>query len=459
MFFSATYDRRVMAFVEQMVKTPSPIRLLKDKNIVPANILDLNDFCIQNILKNLGQDDLCAAIDVSHRFRQNTLAFASKFKKVSIWEKRWPKMLRCFGPFIKTIEILEEQINEILHLSRHHCRELTSLRLFDYVIDIELDMEPPMFQHVQKLKLDRVEISQSFLSSLSLWFPELKKLKIVDVKIRDCSGPEFDCFGQKFERLERFLVKGMEAPSPSLDQFLRKNPQIKRVDLHSCTDGRFIFESFAKYAAQIERISISAQRPIDGLNFASLSQLTKINSFGVGYALIIPMLKAIVERRVPIEHLTVYGWYAEYDQSGNQRFDLIYDQLADQIVGLTSKIKKLKTLKFDSTCIPSSKIVNSCKSLTELTKLTIDYNECLFSTEDLLNLIKVCDKLESFFCLCDCGDSQVLNEDVFIEIVEFVKKRRSKAKLKIVLEDDFYSTNIPKKILEMHKDSVSLAFE
>lgn len=159
-------------------------------------------------------------------------------------------------------------------------------------------------------------------------------------------------------------------------------------------------------------------------------------------SVIIGMSKA----NIPIENLQFY-----IRETSRMR-----EQYMEGILGF-KKLKRLTLLRNE--CLSSSDIVSISKNLTELQVITLIKPE--LPVQDLLEILRNGDKLKQIYCYWvgndDDDDVKFMHVEYFVEMIRILEKRPERTHLKLMLvARDGFSTNIPKELMNAHKDILTL---
>lgn len=410
-----------------------------------TNILDLNDHCIREVFQHLELTDLVAVSDVCGRFRYNAQAhFATSEHSTELWfwlynakpnEKflEISKTIRIFGAVAKSItifdfrgkcdSILHPTTIQIINLMRKHCTEqLSELGFFVSRISARvIRMLRPLFPH----------------------------LKVLNIGGSDGIGILFE----SFPKLESICLDGISLNGNDFTNFLRRNSHLKKISICSCHEVNYnIFRSIATYVPHIEDLHFSASSHSGGTfeeNYKHLTKLLKLTSLSLGdtddssLSVIIGMSKA----NIPIENLQFH-----IRETSRMR-----EQYMEGILGF-KKLKRLTLL--GNECLSSSDIVSISKNLTELQVITLIKPE--LPVQDLLEILRNGDKLKQIYCYWvgdddDDEDVKFMHVEYFVEMIRILEKRPERTHLKLMLvARDGFSTNIPKELMDAHKDILTL---
>lgn len=421
-------------------------------------ISDLNDDCIAEVFQYLHLKDLCAVADVCRRFRRNALSHFAlpKYKKdiltihcnssisllalqlrntwtsthytriisfsgmYSVDEKllQIARFLRVFGGSVKFIQLYdlyptrEEHIATqskckriILEMIGRYCRgtllEL-ELRQFDLTARNEASMRP-LLLHLQKLIIVECKYSKLFQQMLSTWSPELRELYFVHDVVHPKHGNMFsiemqfdDILRTSFQKLTLISFRSIFGKKAyDIDEFLKLNPQLQKIGLVNCPNihGN-IFKSIATHVPNIEAIEIDR---VNTLNDSTLKYCGKLNCLStlklctmgfdrrtpIDQNFIPSILNEIQEARIALQHLHVYV--------GDEMFER-----TEQLVDAISKLRTLKTLwLLQIPRLKVSHIFGICEQLLQLSDLRLQRNKIMMTADDLLQIIKKAQKLQS----------------------------------------------------------------
>lgn len=441
-----------------------------------ANILDVNDYCLQEIFKYLDLSDLCAAADVCDRFRNNAQAYFKLSKYTNLIEHREvttnvtsnekflqiSNVLRIFGAFIKSIYLrgashYQDQIFELLTQYCSGTLGEMELEFCDITDEIALPMRP-VLEGLQKLTSRNCYLGELFCKMLPDWSPELRQLEFNKTLIknaRECA--QFDGMLQSYGNLVQMKFFDVNDLTKNfVKALLKRNPQLKKIEIVMCRgiEG-CIIESIATHTPQIEALEYDAYEEYHISDVPYFGQLNNLNtlvlssthlSFGTRLMLI---LNYIIAANAPLKCLELSG------------FDVT--NKAVQFVDAMSKLRNLKKLKFSHAArLDAQHIRDICKNLPELCELNLYKNELTFDETDLLELIHEAKNLRELHFMSDGYDFLYgfgymnIDVDIFMKMVEIVQQRREKIHLLAHLDPRTFNANIPKELIERYKDVLTL---
>lgn len=205
-----------------------------------TTILDLNDHCLREVFECMDIDGLAVVADVCSRFRWNAVQAARpKFKHLRLDSAfrvgNYYSKLRNFGASIKTVDVCPDYNQRTIKLLTSFIGESIELALVHAVItdDSSASLIVPLLGRAHTLEFHG-KISGIILNNLPRWSPELRKLKY---QFGSNDGDEFTGLHQKFPKLESLVFGKINGVKNSdIKEFLKQNPQLKRMDLSSCAN-------------------------------------------------------------------------------------------------------------------------------------------------------------------------------------------------------------------------------
>lgn len=421
-----------------------------------TTILGLNDDCLREVFEHLDPYDLGSIADVCHRFRHASTEdhFAHrKFVSLEFHSRqispqmlqRLPNLLRNFSRFIEYIMVDElGESHKFIKLLGRYCSETLKSYSIKNLYSIEIAVHLSMFRNIRKLKLYKVDpFDQLILEMLPFWCPELNELTLESVGER----PALTGLRRNFPKLERFLLHScFDVMDDEIEHFVQRNPQLTHVYITKCrclTESSL--QSIVKYAPQIEKLHFNWENSFfrTETNFqirVNSSQLSKLKSLLMGPVKdAIPVLHHIVTRNIPIENLLLFRGYES---------DL------DPLIQTICHMKTLKSLsiRYELGVRNTTHIPRIGKHLPELTHLDLNFSGFLVNAENLLELIRVSNKLQ-VLCYEDRDDIAEIctNVGTFMKMVKLIEKRPTKTPLKILLNAGERSIDIPAELLHKYK--------
>lgn len=421
-------------------------------------ILDLNDDCLQEVFKNLSLLDLCAIADVCTRFRECAQDYSTRspFKCLHLSVKfdrkhgfrssflNYSRIMRNFGASIVSFRSWYSQIDFITLLTQNNCPNLIELELDSYIdIDDFAFRMRSVLERLQKLKLICCAFSKSFWKALPLWALEMKDLEISHTSIKN--AVHFEGLHQPFRKLEKISFVGVnELRNKYVGGILKHNSQLKEIVLYWCRDlDDRILQSIVKYVPNIESIETNAVNKIGSSKYFGQMNDLKYLMLGHGSFLMAAAVCEMGAANVPLRHLhlcrlNVYGATAKF------------------IAGI-SKLKQLQTLKLTlPEGLYAAHFSTICTHLTQLTKLELEVDLKL-TARNILELIRNARRLLALtITALDLDEPVVFDADIYSRIIIVLEGKRQKSPLKIILNNEAYTVNIPNEMARAHKDSLSI---
>lgn len=403
---------------------------------ITTEIMDLNDDCLRYIFKEFGTHDLGGVVDVCRRFRTfaqerfsaldtKCFVFGNIFHKCKSTEKSLQttaKFLRDFGAFFEQIYVSfegEEQPNYatkyIELLKRHTSEELRLLEIWhlDMSDDIVEKLRAPL-AHLHALNLKKCTLTDSFLRNLSLWGPQLGMVKLIDVSV-----PTPDCFiglHHNHPMLERIVFGNIDVSGSDIESMITSNPQLKQVSFDMCPNlNDDIIPMVAKRLPKLELFLLHVVNSTDRLteNMKHLNEMSCLSYLSLSINApnaVMLNLREIGVAKMPLETLVLHKF-------------TVGDGDAPSFVAEISKLKNLKKLMLVSVGgLYPANILDICKSLEELTMLTLKDSGFVLTADHLTKIICSAGKLEDM-TLIEKHDEERMCE--CITPVEYTKLVRS----------------------------------
>lgn len=367
---------------------------------MPSKFLNmLNDDCLQEIFRLLSLDDFCSVADVCTRFRNNAkILFAPKFADVIIapfnGKIELERLFRNFGSFIKSIAF-----NGLLNQQDYN----------------EALLLLATYCSTKRSKLEKLT------------------LNCIGRYIR-CHTPFNVNFPlKKFEKLEMISLKYINFHEESICKFFQLNQQIKKFHVY--------------YSFEINREETMFR--IVNTHLTGLKELKIVfphEEFDMAYD-----LKELVKNVTPIEtlHLSTLSIDDCY----------IFPRLSKLKGLLLEDVKmKRKVVKYLLTLLPNLDKLHVKNIRTKYDPEKNEINEVLFTKDDILETIKIPNKLT--YLSLQYQDKFILNTNDFETISKIVKNRNNGAYLtvkigkhcKLNVSDDIIKRN--EQWLRIENDSI-----
>lgn len=499
---------------------PSPASTSSSKTVFS----DLNDDCILEVFKHLDMVDWCSAADVSHRFRQNArrhftlldfkddvlcidadtiylwtkTLIKERYARAILIENEPPnqklllvsKVLRNFEFLVRSVEIFIHMLrgpcpSEIQSTYEKHIFELISLHCTSSLVELTLyccnisirteNALRPLLLHLNKLSLRKCIYSRRFAQMLSIWSPEMRELLLIQDHHGNKTSYEMQVdviLRQSFPKLVLLsLEKINNVKNNDLEEFLKLNPQLKKIGLIGCKNlDSSYFKSLATYVPNIEGIQIDGLSKVNGTNLKYLSKFNCLHTLKLFHdykqsdrpvapdTFMLSVLNEIHASNVRLQHLHVVC-LREFTST---------EQLVDTIV----KFKTLKDVWLVG--VPSleiSHILRICKELDELSDLQLNGLKFIMTATDLLEIIKCAPKLQSLQYACSHSTTASvglkrakevggIDLDAYMKMVEFVGKRKEKIRLSIQHDDKFpHAANVTPRLTSKYNHLLILVAE
>lgn len=450
-----------------------------------TTVLHLNDDCLLEVFKYLNLQDLCSVADVCCRFRKNAqdqfsysdfkhIGFRNDFYQSSETDDQklvqTSRVLRNFGAYIKSVYNVNgggDYFTE--YRSKYHMRtiELMSLHCSESLIELDLviynmtiaigTILRPVLANLRKLTLREGLFSDLFLSTLPLWTPELRELRFMHMCNRrgELKVICFDGLRQSWPKLTKLTLFDVDfVKNEDIDGFLMRNQQLKEIEIVNCRniDDR-IWQSIATHVPLIEAIRFNQCIPTNVCNVKHLNQLTRLRSLDLSTSL-----------KDSADYLTSAVCVVGAAQIAIEKLNLSkvdFSKGSAQFVDGISKLKHLKSLRIDKTTgLAAPDICKICKSLSQLTKINLIGNELSLTFDNLLEMIRYLDKLETLFFLksrfMDKDERICIDADAYTRLVQAVGQRRERNHLLLCVSRPHYTAIIPTELIKRHKDSLTL---
>lgn len=364
----------------------------------------LDDVCLKEIFLRLRIGDLSNAADVCVRFKNAAnWAFMKKFKRLdfdlirfddflfiqdkSVMDKLIENVLRNFGSLVYSLSMINNQ--NTLELVSRYCANNLNLK---------------------QIKLGNVHITKQFVEKFRTVFKQLNKLHLrgttLDKEVKDlfpiCT------------ELENLLVFQQDrSVIEALNSILHSNLKIRKILIHLPIGVIDSLKSFRKYLTAPSKLNM-------GFNHKYLNNLTMLNELTLyfGYQHVSPLLKSLVEKKIPIKRLCLIDGIVDNDafKTISQMKNLIYlglgsiytpDPSENHLVELAKQLPELEELWFDRCSIRAT--ANSLKAMISYAKK--------------LKMVEIC-----------MQPGTKISFDDYNTMVEIVKSRKVKTNLSIKMK-------------------------
>lgn len=319
----------------------------------------LNDDCIQEILRRLTNiRDFLNAAEVCTRFQKNAIVcLPSHFKMIYIRDghffsnsvpvEQLERFLSIFGNSIKSIRwnsTDRELDNAIFNTISNSCsKNLLDLTITDHGIDFTSQFNA----------LEKLEIETSLINSFKFQ-PQLKILKLKLVKVL-----HFDSFKQSIQTLQEVEFVNVNGfTDETLVEFLKCNPQLKRLKLEGCKRiSTSVLRNISEHVSKIVSLNVMFFSSFfEKSDMLHISELRKLQLLGINCPKFSAktLIELMIENEVPLEDLTISGYV---------------DDLAESIL----KLKLLKKLNVGNVC--EEVFITFAKKLHFLEEIRIECND------------------------------------------------------------------------------------
>lgn len=425
-----------------------------------TTILDLNDHVLRETFQNLSTLELAVIANVCSVFKRNAMAeFSHRYKdksfdveiyieaskdftvsdrenaiRLPIWQSS--SILRNFGTLISSLRMVST------------CNNSDNHWLSQYLMENIIKYCRPT---LQELELHFFIFSANIMTKLRPFLPQLKKLRLVYCRwasekdasdmISFCSGihslsltPPF-VVNHTLPKLKSFEIEGIYTNEP-VENCLKANPQLEELRIHSIDDiSSKLFTTIVKHSPQIEKLSFifgCVFRAIEFIeNAKCLKHLIALKSLHIDCQdqSFTPVIKELTEAGIMLESLRLERFISDRE-------------FIDEIAAL----KSLKELRLCNPLQPVDALA-IIKKLNELTHLELNIN--LLAT-DLVKIIHCSPKMRELtireIVAVDVCSIWILDEIMFMKIVDVVKRRKEEGSLCLKLSLLEGKIDVPKEI-------------
>lgn len=231
-------------FQENFKQSLTGFIYLKNCDVLPLNIIDLNDDCLEKIFINLNLKQLFEVTTVHARFLIACRRVVSrKYKnteiRISVHQTTHPdyeKVLYLLGDVISRIRITYDRFdlnghdvknfnNGIHDAIIYNCSDTLTEVTFNHILPT-MEINKP-FQSLKKLNFNQGCVG-STMSEFNKWFP-----KLIDLQFFFCKTINTQCIEQTFPNLEHFTVAHQNFTFENLCTFLDHNKQLKSFAVYN----------------------------------------------------------------------------------------------------------------------------------------------------------------------------------------------------------------------------------
>lgn len=432
-----------------------------------GSILTLNNDCLLEVFKYLDLQEICAVADVCRCFRQNAKVCFKYSKKTCLSVTKYiesnddsllqftlkvSKIIRLFGAFLNEfVDLIYKKRWEYGRL-RAKCRRrilkqlaqycsgtLNHLAIFSSEVDIDDEMVlmlRPLLERLQKLSLIDCTITETFLHILPFWAPELREL---DLYLNEKQlNLHYDYLHQPFEKLVKISLAYFPGLSNNdLEQILKHNPQLRTISLRTCRslDHR-IFQTIVAHTPDIVDLycgGIILERE-DAKYFGQMKNLKSLSlafENGVGLMHVLPAIHQIAAANIQLKELRLLNVHC--------------GGYADELVEVISQFQELEILTIrEVSGLTLRHLHDICKYCTELRVLRV-LTRIIPPIPFITTMLRDAKKLE-LLCILKTDTVPLVKNLVDIgtykEWVKIAKRRGDKNRLKLILEENSYTTSL-----------------
>lgn len=455
----------------------SPLRKAKSVDQYKS-ILLLNDDCLFEIFKYLRPIDLGAVADCCRRLQKNAqIHFASsKFKEFiipghlcrnysdaeprSYWQtdvpdeiqllesnhclmiKRATKLLRNFGPFMKSI-LIQQFDGELLCvgvIKRYYLEAPIQLEVYKYDTDTYMMVAGlPMKRliNLQKLVVSMPRSCPYFLMHLLDNAPDIQ-----EIIFEEWYWKKFSFLNRSFPKLTKISFFDQEyVDNNQIESFLKRHPKLKSIEFFHCVNlDDHVFQFISEHVPQIEEVKahLGDQIQLNQDGAKCFGKMIKLNSLKLrlppdGSQCMTSIINEISASEIPLKHLNL----SEVDFAACQFTEAI------------SNLKTLNTLTLAFALnLTMDHILGICKHVTELSELRLYYcDEAInFSGRNLLEIVRSAEKIQVISIQGNYGGykKSCIDAGIFHRMVETIEQRSEKTHFNLVLDSaTFCAAEIP----------------
>lgn len=426
---------------------------VSDANIINA----LNDDCLRVIFWHLNLVDLTNAAEVCVRFNEHAkIAFKAKFTELEItradFSRRIAKaVLRNFGKLIRSLKVEsmalgpDHEALTLIHL--HTSTALTELHLVDFKCCMNINLPNAVYALMSQVKQLTLEYCRfhNKLEALLAACNQLSALRIVGSRWNE------NAINRRFEQLkEAQFANNFMLTDFELNEFIELNPTLENLTITENYEllSSNTIQSISKNLPHL--VKLDFEQPSldeDDSNFLknadTLGQLNSLKSltFHLNYCdSALPLMRALANGNVPIEHLKLLGGSIHNDSVKfmSQLKKMNIFELND-VDGLTNEM--LVELAMEWPEIESFRFVTDIFHNITIAGL----KKCVKHAKKLANLT-LDGELDS--CTIEVIDYE--------ELLEMVKNRPEQVQLTIKIIDAGGVVNVPVSILNENREWLAI---
>lgn len=281
-----------------------------------THILDLNDYCLEDVISCLRPIDLCALKGTCHRFKSvadeyfrrkyssEEFELSMKLQKVYCEDKilHSPYVVRMFGQFIRKLRIRNissyrmEQATRFWNGIYENCTQLRELT----IIDCDLALLRPIIVQTEARELENLSLTLCMhdgeeSTQIMRYFANVKRLIIREISVID-----HKFLGYNYPQLKEIRCVIPRIPRKFFEAFIRLNPQIEKLDF--CFMDCECLALISETCKNIERIAFGCSYLSDHLRLSMdcLDRFAKLKEldFNCGFQSITSVVKILGKRNI-----------------------------------------------------------------------------------------------------------------------------------------------------------------
>ncbi|XP_055326814.1 uncharacterized protein LOC129580421 [Sitodiplosis mosellana] len=433
----------------QEQEPPNPLLIAPAQDSTSHILIALNDDCLREVFGYLDLFDLSNAANACVRFNQQAKeTFVDKYKDLELNRNRLDykpitkdqieNILNNFGSVIRTLKIDQLALDSnipFLRIASRYCTELKQLQLFGFHITGKMKKFRPLFGKLEQLEMIYCEFSKSVKDFHSVCM-EMKTLRL-----DSCDINTSKCIKQHFVKLkEAHLIECHNFDENAIDCFIKMNPQLTKLSIIRSEDWETSepIRSIGRNLHQLLELEIDQEicdedeESIHGLGQLRALKVLKLN---FNLLLVTPLLKILVENKVPIEDMKLYNG------------DL--DSKAIEYICAMKQIKKLE-LNENMGVLTDEHLVQLAKELPNLDVLHLKELPSDVTIIGLKNMLAHAQKLSLLHL--ESVYSIKVNVDDYKAMLKTVKSRREKIKLVIKITSSGDKVEVDECVLAENSD-------
>lgn len=413
-----------------------------------TTLLDLNDDCLREICSYFDLSQLCGFADVCERFRGIAQSHFQSLKLMEITKNEWNelrirdvfRLMRNFGKSIRSLVEMEHYGKSELLIETivRYCGDtLHTLTLKYFKIGEETgEKMRPLLLRLHKFGLIDCNCAESFWKMLPTCLSELRELQMKSIVDDNCD------LIRAYPKLVSFSIGYLS--ESQFEVFLKKNQQLKSLELDSRCEGDVFFNLITKHLPTIESLNLfvpgrrSAKwNDAEVQNLIALKKLViRGDSFFFGDTL----------RRMAAAHIPL------------ETFALFHNRYHKHLLSAIAQFETIKTLQLvDLQSIKSWHLTDILKQLRGLTELYLQSTSPfwrLWNEIKVLEFIEVAKKLQKLYYFEDRCNWRI-DERIYLKIVDIVRNREDSNHLEIEMVHDCAPNDVPEETRNENNHLVS----